>query len=260
MYVRSLFISDAHIGSSFCQADALLDILDTYTPKFLYLVGDFIDGWKVKRGFQWPDECNKIIRRIVDLAEEEGTEVRYVVGNHDEFLRKLGPTLFGQISIDNDWPHHLADGRVMRVIHGDYLDCTVKSISWLAKLGDRALSTALWAGQMRNWIQRKIGFKYWSFTNFLKRQIEKALLFINRFETIIVLDTIRRGYSGVICGHIHKPCIESKQGILYCNCGDWVEHGTALVEHHDGRLELVESDKFRKISMLKAGEGFDWPG
>ena len=214
MKVRSLFISDAHIGSSFCQADALLDVMESYTPQFLYLVGDFIDGWKLKRGFRWTDACNDIVRRIISLVEEHGTEVKYVVGNHDEFLRTLGPTLFGPIVINDDATHQLITGEKLRVVHGDYLDNTVRGMSWLANLGDRALSVALWMGRLREWVQRKIGFKYWSFINFLKRQIQKALLFINRFETIILVDTVRRGYQGVICGHIHKPGMENKKGHL----------------------------------------------
>ena len=260
MKIRSLFISDAHIGSSFCQVDALLDVLERYTPRYLYFVGDFFDGWKLSSGFCWPDGCNDIIRRILYLVEKEGTEVKYAVGNHDEFLRRLGPTVFGPIIIDDAFIHKSLSGNLLRVVHGDYLDCTVRGMSWLAHMGDRCLSFALLMSVWRNWIQSKIKIRYWSFVNFLKRQVEKLILYVSRFETIIILDTKRRGCDGVICGHIHKPDIyTSEEGILYFNCGDWVENGTALVEYDDGRMELVGSNLFRKL-MLPRLEGFDWPG
>lgn len=255
--IRSLFISDLHIGSSFFQSGPLLSLINTYEPDYLYLVGDFIDGWKFRRGFYWDENCSSIMRRIMDLVENNGTKVRYAIGNHDEFWRVLGPSMLGSIEVAEEFSHKTLKGHRLRVIHGDYLDTTVKNIAWLAHFGDYALSIALTLGKLHKWIESKLGFKYWSFSNYIKRSVQKALRKMNDFENLIIQDAIRLGYNGVICGHIHKPDCN----IGYYNCGDWVENGTALIENYQGELKIIESDTFDKLNIrFSELRGYDWPG
>lgn len=240
--VRSIFVSDVHLGCRHSKADLLLTFLKRYTCDHLYLVGDIIDGWKMKRGFHWNDTHTLLVRRIFGMVKR-GTLVRYVAGNHDEFLRdymeEFQTALTGHIEIADEFLHHTADGRQLLVIHGDIFDSVSISMSWLAKWGDRAYSVLLALNTAVNWIRRKLGLKYRSYSLFMKQNVKRAVNYVNSFEDMMALHTRKRHCDGVICGHIHTPAVKSLQDLEYYNCGDWVESCTALLEHDDGRIELV---------------------
>jgi UDP-2,3-diacylglucosamine pyrophosphatase LpxH len=239
--VRSIFVSDVHLGCRHSQAEQLLSFLKGYTCDYLYLVGDIIDGWKLHRGFHWNDTYTLLIRRIFGMVKH-GTTVRYVAGNHDEFLRayidELQTALTGHIEVANEFIHHAADGRRLLVIHGDQFDVSL-TMPWLAGLGDRAYSLLLTLNALGNWVRRKLGLNYKSYSLVLKQNVKRAVNYINNFEELMAVHTRRRGCDAVICGHIHTPAVKPIAHLTYYNCGDWVENGTALIEHDDGQIELV---------------------
>lgn len=240
--VRSIFVSDVHLGCRHSQADLLLSFLKEHTCDNLYLVGDVVDGWKLHRGFHWNDTYTLLVRRIFGMVKR-GTVVRYVAGNHDEFLRnymdELQTALTGHIEIADEFLHQTPDGRQLLVIHGDKFDGVSINMPWLAKFGDRAYSALLAVNTSLNWCRRKLGLKYRSYSQIMKQNVKRAVSYIHGFEEMMVLHTRRRRCDGVICGHIHTPAIKDLQELTYYNCGDWVESCTALVEHDDGRIELV---------------------
>lgn len=240
--VRSIFVSDIHLGCRHSKADFLLSFLKEYTCDYLYLVGDVVDGWKLHRGFHWNDTYTLLIRRIFGMVKR-GTVVRYVAGNHDEFLRnymdELQTALTGHIEIANEFLHDAADGRKLLVIHGDLFDTLSINMPWLSHFGDRAYSVLLMLNTAANWIRRKLGLKYKSYSQYMKQNVKRAVNYVNSFEEMIALHTRKRQCDGVICGHIHTPAVKSLAELSYYNCGDWVESCTALVEHDDGRIELL---------------------
>ncbi|REK09043.1 MAG: UDP-2,3-diacylglucosamine diphosphatase [Planctomycetota bacterium] len=240
--VRSIFISDVHLGCRHSQADMLLSFLKQHSCEYLYLVGDIIDGWKMRRGFSWNDTNTLLVRRVFGMVKH-GTTVRYVAGNHDEFLRnymdEFQTALTGHIEIANEFIHHAADGRRLLVLHGDIFDAVALTMPWLAGLGDRAYSLALALNSSGNWLRRKLGLKYKSYSSFMKQNIKRAVNYINSFEEMIARHTRECECEGVICGHIHTPAIKTEGGLAYYNCGDWVESCTALLEFEDGSFELV---------------------
>jgi UDP-2,3-diacylglucosamine pyrophosphatase LpxH len=243
--VRSIFVSDVHLGCRHSKADLLLEFLKQYTCDYLYLVGDVVDGWKLHRGFHWNDTYTLVVRRIFGMVKR-GTVVRYAAGNHDEFLRnymdELQTMLTGHIEIADEFLHRTADGRQLLVIHGDLFDTLSITMPWLAGFGDRAYALLLAVNSAANWVRRKLGLKYKPYSQFMKQNVKRAVNFINSFEEMIALHTRKRHCDGVVCGHIHTPVIKSLDGLPYYNCGDWVESCTALVEHDDGRIELVTHD------------------
>ena len=256
--VKSIFVSDAHIGSAFFRSDALLDVFKEYQAEKIYLVGDFIDGWKFKRGFAWTNSASQLIRKITELSESGQSEVFYSIGNHDEFLRQIEPLTMGSIKIAEEFIHETINGKKLLVKHGDYLDKTVKNMPWIAHFGDRILSCALWISSCHRWIEKKIGFKYWSFSNWLKRNMEGAINAMSNFKILMVKDAKRRNFDGVVCGHIHEPGIEDDgNGFVYYNCGDWVEHCTYIIEDMNGNIELLTSPF---ASLVRRVEAYDWPG
>ena len=240
--VRSIFVSDVHLGCRHSKADLLLSFLKQHSCDHLYLVGDIIDAWKMKRGFRWNDTSTLLVRRIFGMVKH-GTTVRYVAGNHDEFLRnymeEFRTALTGHIEIADEFVHRTADGRRLLVIHGDIFDAVSINIPWLAGLGDRAYSVLLALNTGVNWLRRKLGLKYKSYSLFMKQNIKRAVNYVNSFEEMMTLHTRKRQCEGVICGHIHTPAIKSLGGLAYYNCGDWVESCTALLELDDGTIELV---------------------
>jgi UDP-2,3-diacylglucosamine pyrophosphatase LpxH len=244
--VRSIFISDIHLGCRHSKTDLLLAFLKQHTCDHLYLVGDIIDGWKLRRGFHWDDMHTLVIRRIFGMVKR-GTMVRYVAGNHDEFLRnymdELQTALTGHIEIADEFLHTTADGRLLLVIHGDKFDGVSLTLPWLGRLGDRAYSALLALNSGGNWCRRRLGLKYKSYSLFMKQNVKRAVNYVNSFEEMMALHTRKRRCEGVICGHIHTPVIKSLAELTYYNCGDWVESCTALVEHDDGRIELVYYDE-----------------
>lgn len=238
--VRSIFISDTHLGTKYAKADKLLDFLRMYQSEYLYLVGDFIDGWKMKKGIYWSQEYNYIIRRIIGMTKKENTIVKYAVGNHDEFLKPFCPSTYGEIEIDLEFIHETAKGEKILIIHGDIFDQMTKHMQWGYHLGDRLYSLVFWISELIQDFRRLLGLKGWSLSRLIKTKVKKAVNFINSFEHHVVKYTKQKKCSGVICGHIHTPIIKEVDNIQYYNCGDWVENCTALIEDYEGNIELVE--------------------
>jgi UDP-2,3-diacylglucosamine pyrophosphatase LpxH len=235
---RTIWISDLHLGTKGCQAELLLDFIKHTDSETLYLVGDIIDGWRLKSAWYWPQTHNDVVQKLLRKARK-GTKVVFVPGNHDEFARRFINHHFGGIEIKRNVMHITADGRRMLVMHGDELDPVVQSVRWLALLGDWAYRLAMVVNVWFNWGRRRLGYPYWSLSAYLKYKVKNAVAHIGKFETSIAEYAAKRRADGVVCGHIHHPEMREINGILYVNDGDWVESCTAVVEHEDGRLELL---------------------
>ncbi|MCG8357753.1 MAG: UDP-2,3-diacylglucosamine diphosphatase [Kiloniellales bacterium] len=246
---RSIWISDIHLGTRGCKADFLLDFLKYSESEYLYLVGDIVDGWRLKRSWYWEQSHNDVVQKLLRKARK-GTKVIYVPGNHDEALRSVTDNYFGGVYVIDPAIHVTADGRRLLVMHGDQFDGVVKYAKWLAVLGDWAYNVMLAANHWFNLARRKFGFGYWSLSAYLKGKVKNAVQFIDDFEQAVAEEARRRKVDGVVCGHIHKAEMREIDGILYCNDGDWVESCTALVEHLDGRLEIVHWAELRAFSPL----------
>ena len=242
MHYRAVFISDLHLGTPGCQADALLDFLKSHTSDYLYLVGDIIDGWQLRRKWYWPQAHNDVVQKILRRVRK-GCHVVYVPGNHDEFARDFVDQHFGGIEVLEETSHTMLDGRRFWLVHGDYFDAVVKYAKWLAYLGDNLYELALRLNRHFNRVRRYMGLPYWSLSAYLKSKVKKALNFVTDFENAVAHEAHKRGYQGVVCGHIHRAEIRTIEGVVYCNDGDWVESRSALVEHVDGRLELIYWDQ-----------------
>lgn len=241
MKYRTIFISDVHLGTRDSQADKLNNFLKNNTCETLYLVGDILDVWRIQQNkWRWKQSHTNVVRRILGHAKR-GTRVIYVAGNHDEFLRPLMPYNigFGNVEVMNQCEHIGIDGKHYLVTHGDLFDGITRLTPWLSMLGDKAYDFVLWLNTKYNWWRHKLGFGYWSLSQFLKHRVKKAVDFIFQFEKNLAGYCKKRGFDGVICGHIHHAEIKDIDGIIYMNDGDWVESCTALVEHYDGRWEIV---------------------
>jgi UDP-2,3-diacylglucosamine pyrophosphatase LpxH len=238
MHYRAIFISDLHLGTPGCQADALLDFLKEHTSDYLYLVGDIIDGWQLRRRWYWPQAHNDVIQKLLRKARK-GTRVIYVPGNHDEFARHFLDHHFGGIEVMEEAVHRTADGRQLWVIHGDYFDAVVQQAKWLAYVGDYLYEFTLKLNRYLNNMRGRLGLPYWSLSAYLKHKVKKALNYVTDFENAVAHEAEKQGYQGVVCGHIHRAEIRDVNGILYCNDGDWVESRTALVENEQGELSLL---------------------
>ena len=247
---RTVFISDLHLGTRGCQAELLLDFIRHIECDTLYLVGDIIDGWKLKSGWFWPQSHNDVVQKILRMARK-GTRVIYVPGNHDDRARDFCGVHFGGVVVARDAIHETADGRRFLVVHGDEFDGVVQHARWLAFLGDWSYRTILTLNTAYNLVRRKLGFGYWSLSAFLKVRVKNALQFVENFEQAVATEARRRGVDGVICGHVHKAEMREIDGVLYINDGDWVESCTALVEHADGRFELVDWAAERRLSFFR---------
>ena len=242
---RSIFISDVHLGTKDCKADQLNNFLKHNTCDTLYLVGDIIDAWKIQQNkWRWKQSHTNVVRRVLGHAKR-GTRVIYIAGNHDEFLRPMIPYgfSFGLVEIHNQIEHIGADGRHYLVVHGDLFDGITRLAPWLSLLGDKAYDFILSLNTKINWIRHRFGFGYFSLSQYLKHRVKKAVDFIFHFEKNLAAYCKKRGFDGVICGHIHHAEIKEIDSIIYMNDGDWVESCTALVEHHDGRWEIVTWSK-----------------
>ena len=236
--VRALFISDIHLGTRAAQAEPLLDFLRHCEADTIYLVGDIVDFWKVRRGPHWPQTHNDVVQKLIRRARK-GTRVVLIPGNHDEGLRDYAGLRFGGIEICTDTVHETAKGRRYLVMHGDEFDIVVRTARWLAYLGDHGYEFALWLNQPLNWVRRHLGLGFWSLSAYLKYRVKSAVAFIGAFEEAVATEARRRGVNGVICGHIHHASDRTFAGIHYLNCGDWVESCTAIVETYEGELRLV---------------------
>jgi UDP-2,3-diacylglucosamine pyrophosphatase LpxH len=245
---RSIFISDLHLGTRGCRSDFLVSFLRSVDCKQLYLVGDIVDGWRLRKSWYWDDGHDEVIRLILQMARQ-GTEVTYIPGNHDELFRDwLGLEVAG-VKLMREAEHEAADGRRFLVIHGDEFDGVIRYAKVIAHLGDWAYDTALVLNRWFNMARRRFGYPYWSLSQWLKRQVKEAVKAIDRFEVALATEAKRRGLQGVICGHIHHAEMRMVQGVLYINDGDWVESCTALVEHADGRFELLDWAKESRLSI-----------
>jgi UDP-2,3-diacylglucosamine pyrophosphatase LpxH len=249
-HYRTLFISDVHLGSKGCQAERLLDFLRDHDADRIYLVGDIVDGWQLRSGWYWPQQHNDVVQKLLRKARK-GARVIYVPGNHDEFLRNYCGTHFGGIEVAETAIHDGADGRRYLVIHGDVFDLIVMQARWLALLGDKAYEFAIVANRLFNALRRRLGFPYWSLSQWAKLKVKNAVNYIGQFEETLAEEARRHSVDGVVCGHIHHAAIRDIQGLRYLNCGDWVESCTALAEHVDGRFEiLVWTDAARRPQLV----------
>ncbi|MBI1260899.1 MAG: UDP-2,3-diacylglucosamine diphosphatase [Rhizobiales bacterium] len=240
---RTLFLSDIHLGTPGCKADLLLDFLRHNEAETIYLVGDIIDGWRLKRSWYWAAGHNAVVQEILRKSRK-GTNIIYVPGNHDEALRDYTGLTFAGVDVVNEIIHQTADGREFLVIHGDQFDSVVKYAKWLAHLGDQAYAIAL---ALNNWLhdaRRLFGMPYWSLSSYLKNKVKNAVEYISSYEVAVARSARERGVDGVICGHIHHAEIREMDGVLYCNDGDWVESCTALAEDEHGALSLITWHRF----------------
>lgn len=250
MRFRTIWISDIHLGTRGCKAEFLLDFLRHTESDFLYLVGDIVDIWRLKRNWYWADTHNDVIQKLLRKARK-GTRVYFIPGNHDERIRDFGRQRFGRVTVVEEAIHVTADGRRFLVLHGDRFDAVVRHAKWLAVLGDYAYNFVLNLNRWFNLGRRRFGFPYWSLSSYLKHRVKDAVEYISRFENAVVEEARRRKVDGVVCGHIHSAAIQEMDGITYCNDGDWVESCTALVEHEDGSLEILDWVRLRQLSMLE---------
>lgn len=240
---RSIWISDVHLGTAGCQAEYLLDFLKHTESEHLYLVGDIIDGWALKRSWYWRQEHNDVVQKLLRKARH-GTRITYLPGNHDEAARQFLGLIFGEIRIENELVHTTADGRRFLVLHGDCFDGVVQCAKWLAIVGDHLYTLVLALNQSFNRIRSRLGFGYWSLSQYLKHKVKSAVSFVSHFEEAVAAEAKKQGLDGVICGHIHKAEMRDLAGVLYCNDGDWVESLTALVELESGELKIINWQKF----------------
>jgi len=247
---RTVFISDVHLGTRGCQAELLLDFIKTIECETLFLVGDIVDGWKLKSGWRWPQAHSDVVQKVLRLARK-GVKVIYVPGNHDDRVRDFCGVHFGGVLVARDYIHQAADGKRYLVTHGDEFDGIVEKAKWLAYLGDYSYRALLTLNTQWNTLRRRMGLGYWSLSAFVKLKVKNAVKFIDDFEHAVAEEAKRRGVDGVICGHIHHAEMREIDGVLYVNDGDWVESCTAVVEHHDGRLEVIDWAKARGWSMLE---------
>lgn len=240
MNYRTIFISDIHLGTRFSQAENLLDFLKHNESQNLVLVGDIIDGWAIKRKFQWAQSHSDVIQKILRKARK-GTKVHFVTGNHDEFLRPFSPLLMGEnLMIVNQMDYESVNKKEYLITHGDFFDSITMTKKWLAVLGDYGYDLILHVNHILNLLRKKLGIKkYWSLSKYVKDNVKSSVSFITDFEEILADHAKRNGYDGIICGHIHKAEIKNINNIEYLNCGDWVESCSAVVEHLDGRFEIV---------------------
>jgi len=237
--VRTVWISDLHLGTPGCQARALMDFLRDVDCETLYLVGDIIDGWQLRRTWYWPQSHNDVVQKILRKARK-GTRVIFVPGNHDEFARRYVTHSFGGVEVAEECIHVTADGRRLWVTHGDLFDGVIQCARWLAYTGDVAYEFMLKLNRWFNRARARMGLPYWSLSRYVKFKVKRAVSYVGDFEAAVAREARRRAVHGVVCGHIHHAEIREIDGILYCNDGDWVESLTALVEHADGRLEIID--------------------
>jgi len=248
---RTVWISDIHLGTRGCNATMLVDFLRSIECETLYLVGDIVDGWRLRKGWYWPDAHNEVIRRLLKMAHR-GTRVVFVAGNHDEMFRDYAGLTFGGVELVLEAIHVTADGRRLLVTHGDSFDGVVLYARWLAFLGDQVYGILLRANVLFNEIRRRLKMPYWSLSAYLKRRVKNAVQYVCSFEEAVAHEAQSRGLDGVVCGHIHCAEIRDIAGITYYNDGDWVESCTALVEDAQGAMQIVDWARELKAAGRRA--------
>ena len=256
--VRSLFLSDIHLGTRACQAERLLAFLREYESEYLYLVGDIIDLWAMRRTIYWPPAHNTIVQKILRMARHH-TKVFFIPGNHDEALRQYSGMSFGAVDIVADHVHLTADGKRLWIMHGDQYDQVTTCHRWVSVLGDMSYTVLVRINRLLSLSRRKLGVGgHWSLADFAKRNVLKAVAYIGDFETVAAHAAAHKKMDGVVCGHIHTAAMKSINQVRYYNCGDWVDSCTALVEHFDGRMELVRTtpdNTLASVAPLRTADG-----
>jgi len=237
-HYRAIFVSDLHLGTKACQAEAFLDFLRHCETPRIYLIGDIVDFWRIRRGVYWPQSHNDVLQKLLRKARK-GTDLIIVPGNHDEVMRDYCGVAFGSIAIERNTIHIGAAGRRFLIMHGDEFDVVVRYAKWLALFGDWSYMLALWANTHFNGVRRWLGMPYWSLSAYLKHKVKRAVNYIGEFETALAQEARRHDAQGVICGHIHHAAIRPVGDVLYINTGDWVESCTAIGETEDGRFEII---------------------
>jgi len=250
---KSIFISDIHLGTKGCKAELLCDFLKNNSCENLFLVGDIIDGWRLERSYYWPQSHSNVLRRILTAAKR-GTNVTYVVGNHDEVLRKILPFIksFGDIELTNSVMYNGIDGKQYLVVHGDMFDTAIANkLKFLYHLGDWIYDKLLTLNHIVNYFRKLFGYNYWSLSKYLKSKTKEAVSFMSDFENLITEYCVKRKADGIICGHIHHAEIKMIDDIWYSNTGDWVESCTALCETHDGDWIIIQlvGDQFQPVTV-----------
>lgn len=241
---RTIWLSDIHLGTKGCQAEALLDFLKYTESDQLYLVGDIIDGWQLRKSWYWPQAHNDVVQKVLRRARK-GSDVFYIPGNHDEAARDFLGLQFGGVLVTNQIVHMTAAGKRYLILHGDQYDAVIGFAKWLAMLGDAAYVFLLKVNTLLNTVRRKMGFSYWSLSAYLKKRVKNAVEYIGAYESLVADEARRHQVDGVICGHIHHAEMRQIGAAHYCNCGDWVESCTALVEDYDGTLSIINWPKQR---------------
>ena len=236
---RTVWISDVHLGTRGCNAAMLVDFLRSIECETLFLVGDIVDGWRLRKGWYWPDAHNEVVRRILKMAHR-GTRVVFVAGNHDEMLRDYAGMSFGGVELVLEAEHRTADGRRLLITHGDSFDGVVLYARWLAFLGDAAYGLLLRANIGFNLIRRRLKLPYWSLSSYMKKRVKNAVQFVCSFEEAVAREAQERGFDGIVCGHIHCAEIRQIGEITYYNDGDWVESCTALAEDPAGVICIID--------------------
>lgn len=258
-HYRTVWVSDVHLGTPGCKAEHLVEFLKSHTCDTLYLVGDIIDGWKLKNTFYWPQEHTNVIRKVLTKAKR-GTKVYYITGNHDEFLRKfVGFKIdLGNIRFANELIHHTADGQRLLITHGDAFDVITRYHAWIAMTGDALYENAMRFNFWFNKARSLMGMRYWSLSAFAKQHVKTAVNVVSTFEESVARECKRRKLDGVVCGHIHHAEIRDIGGVTYLNCGDWVESCTALAEDMNGKISIINwvtldhLNQSAKVTPLKA--------
>ena len=245
---RAVFISDLHLGSKHCNSDALLEFLEELDTEHLFLVGDIIDGWRLAKKWYWPKKHNKIVRKLLKISET--TEVTYITGNHDEFFRTFPNVQIGKVQVQNRYTYQGADGKKYLVTHGDMFDhlMRTKAGRFVMHFGDVAYDSLIFANKAVNFVRKLLGMHPWSLAKYLKRRAKAAANYIGDFSWEMTNYCSRKGYDGVICGHIHHAEIKNHGGVIYMNDGDWCESCTALVENQDGTWEIIQSKYLTLLS------------
>jgi UDP-2,3-diacylglucosamine pyrophosphatase LpxH len=246
--LRAVFISDIHLGFKGCSADMLLEFLHSVEMDYLFLVGDIVDVWSMKKTMYWPQSHNNVVRTILGKSKR-GTKVIFVPGNHDEVFRDLDGTVFGNLEIHKEYIHIGAKGRKLLVLHGDEFDSVVKFSPFLAKLGSHIYDVLLSMNPHINRVRRWLGLGHWSLSSYLKDKTKKAVQYIGSFEDAVAQAARKRGVDAVVCGHIHRAEMRDINGVLYCNDGDWVESCTALTEDQHGELRIIDWPKLREAQL-----------
>ena len=237
--VRAIFISDVHLGTRACQAESLLAFLREHESEYLYLLGDIIDFWAMNRSVQWAGAHNTVVQKVLRRARH-GCKVFFIPGNHDEALREYAGVAFGDIRVESEWIHETLDGRRYWLVHGDEYDQVTRHHRWVAVLGDVGYNALVRINLVLSRVRRLLRRPgYWSLAGYAKNKVKKAVSFIFDFEDAVAHAAAQRGVDGVVCGHIHSAADRRIGNVRYLNCGDWVDTCSAIVEHFDGRIEVV---------------------